>query len=175
MCFFGFIFIFPSFVFTSERFFFITNDCGGGGVFLLSFTSRYTFLSYPSCVYVHPFLLWSLLLLLVSAFLTFILAGLVFGFLFFPLYFTVWSGPGYRIDLHDNSLLLSFLSFYFCLFCIAPFSSLLPSIHPSIKTTLYVPDTTCYDLCFDFFFLFFIHYFPLIYSTKVSQWYGMYQ
>lgn len=91
-------------------------------------------------------------------------------FFSFPLYFTAWSGSGYRIDLHDNSLLLSCHS-YFGLFCIAP-SSLLPSI----KTTLYVPDTTCYDLRFDFFFyLFFFSFFPLIYSTNMSQWYGMYQ
>jgi len=79
---------------------------GGGGVFLLlSSTSRYTFLSYPSYAYVYPFLLWSFAFALSFCFFNLHFSGTGFRFFSSPLYFTVWSGSGYRIDLHDNSLL----------------------------------------------------------------------
>lgn len=123
----------------SELFFF--NDSGGVG--FPSFFSPICIPLYHTFFHIlHlSFFIVEFAFALSFCFSTLILAGLVFGFFSFPLYFTAWSGSGYRIDLHDNSLLLLSCHSYFGLFCIAPSSSLLPSI----KTTLYVPDTTCYD------------------------------
>jgi len=115
---------------------------GGGGVFLLSF--HHTLLTFTFI----PFYCGVLLLLLVSAFLTFILAGLVFGFFLFLyiLLFGLGLGIGLIYMIIPFFLVILFLSvLYSTLLLTSP-------IHPSIKTTLYVPDTTCYDLCFDFSF-----------------------
>ena len=73
---FRFYFYFPEFCFHQQAFF-LTNDCGGG-VF-----SSFFYLSVYLSIISYPFFIVEFALLLVSAFLTFILAGLVFGF-FFP-------------------------------------------------------------------------------------------
>jgi len=140
LCAFLVLFSFPRVLFSPASVF-LTNDCGGGGVFLL-LSFYHTLLTFTFI----PYYCGVLLLLLVSAFLTFILAGLVFGFfLLYILLFGLGLGIGLIYMIIPFFLVILFLSvLYSTLLLTSP-------IHPSIKTTLYVPDTTCYDLRFDFF------------------------
>jgi len=120
LCAFLVLFSFPRVLFSPASVF-LTNDCGGGGVFLL-LPFYHTLLTFTFI----PFYCGVLLLLLVSAFLTFILAGLVFGF--FLLLYILLFGLGLGIGL--IYMIIPF--FLVILFLSVLYSTLLltsPSIH----------------------------------------------